>query len=74
MIVFHLRKGETFIPLIRLLKITGIADTGAHAQHLVTEGKVLRNGEIELRKRAKITIGEFIEVNGETIEVADAKI
>lgn len=73
MIVFHLRKGETFIPLIQLLKITGIAETGAHAQHLVTEGKVLRNGETEYRKRAKIINGERIEVNGETIEVAEAE-
>lgn len=71
MIVFHLREGETFIPLIQLLKITGIAESGAQAQRLVEENKVLRNGEKEFRKRAKITVGERIEAEGKIIEVAE---
>lgn len=54
-------KGE-FIELIQLLKATGLAETGGHAKSLVDEGLVLRNGEIELRKRAKLVTGDVIEI------------
>ena len=57
---FALRDNDTFIPLIALLKATGVVDTGSEAQEVVTAGMVLRNGEVETRKRAKITAGEVI--------------
>ena len=57
---FALRDDETFIPLIALLKATNVVDTGAEAQEVVSAGMVLRNGEVEYRKRAKITAGEII--------------
>jgi ribosome-associated protein len=59
-IQFALRDNETFIPLIALLKATGVVDSGSEAQEVVTAGLVLRNGEVETRKRAKITAGEVI--------------
>lgn len=59
-ICFALREEDTFIPLIALLKATGVVDTGSEAQEVVTAGMVLRNGEVETRKRAKITPGEVI--------------
>ena len=57
---FTLREGEDFIPLIGLLKACDLVYSGAEAQEVVTEGMVLRNGEVETRKRAKITPGEVI--------------
>ena len=65
MITFKI-KGE-YIELIALLKATGIAETGGHAKHLVDEGEVQRNGEMETRKRAKLIPGDVIEVLGNTI-------
>lgn len=59
-IQFTLREGETFIPLIQLLKATDIVYSGSEAQEIVVDGLVRRNGKIELRKRAKITAGEKI--------------
>ena len=59
-IQFTLRDDETFIPLIALLKATGVVESGSEAQEVVTAGMVLRNGEVETRKRAKITPGEVI--------------
>lgn len=59
-IVFPLREGEDFIPLISLLKATDMVYSGSEAQEAVTAGMVLRNGEVEYRKRAKITAGEII--------------
>lgn len=60
---------EEYIELIRLLKITRIAESGGMAKILVENGEVRRNGETEYRKRAKIIKGETIEVLGETILV-----
>lgn len=58
---------EEYIELIKLLKVLQIAESGAMAKILVDNGEVLRNGQIETRKRAKIRKGETIEVLGETI-------
>ena len=59
-IEFMLREGEDYIPLISLLKATDVVYSGAEAQEVVSAGMVLRNGEVETRKRAKITPGEVI--------------
>ena len=56
-----------YIELIQLLKATGIAQTGGHAKIIVEDGMVRRNGDIELRKRAKLVCGDHIEVNGKKI-------
>ena len=68
-ISFALREDETYIPLIALLKATGVVDTGSEAQEVVTAGMVLRNGEVETRKRAKITAGEVIAFQNDEISV-----
>lgn len=54
-----------FIELLGLLKATGIAQTGGHAKIIVNDEEVMRNGELELRKRAKLIAGDVIEVGGE---------
>jgi ribosome-associated protein len=59
-----------YIELLQLLKATGIAQTGGHAKIIVAEGEVIRDGEVELRKRAKIRKGDALTVGGEvTIKV-----
>lgn len=60
---------EEYIELFKLLKVMGVAESGAQAKMLIEEGAVKRNGEVETRKRAKIVLGEKIEVGGELIEV-----
>ena len=52
-----------YIELMALLKAVGIAQTGGHAKIIVDEGNVLRNGEVELRRRAKCRKGDEIQVN-----------
>ena len=52
-----------YIELIGLLKAMGIAETGGHAKAIVEEGLIIRNGEVELRKRAKLIIGDLIEID-----------
>lgn len=63
---------DDYIELFKLLKVTGVAESGAQAKMLIDEGEVKRNGEVELRKRAKIALGETIEVDEEVIEVIQA--
>ena len=54
-----------YIELIQLLKATGVAQTGGHAKMIVDEEEVVRNGEIETRRRAKIVVGDVIVIGGE---------
>jgi ribosome-associated protein len=51
-----------YIELIGLLKALGIAETGGHAKAIVEEGLIIRNGDVELRKRAKLIAGDVIEL------------
>jgi len=60
---FELR-GE-YIELIGLLKATGVAQTGGHAKMIVEDEEVFRNGELETRKRAKLIVGDVIELGDE---------
>ncbi len=53
-----------YIELIKLLKAVHITVSGAEAKQMVDSGAVLRNGEVESRKRAKIISGEIIIVDG----------
>lgn len=67
MVEFQL-KGE-FIALCDLLKIEGIAGSGGQGKAFVAEGLVRVDGEIELRKTAKIRAGQVVECMGQTIKV-----
>lgn len=68
-------KKETFtivgdyIELMALLKAIGLAETGGHAKFIVDEGEVLRNGEVEFRRRAKLIKGDQIEIAGRKISL-----
>ncbi len=68
-------KKETFtiegdyIELMALLKAIGLAETGGHAKFIVDEGEVLRNGEVEFRRRAKLIKGDQLEVAGRKISL-----
>lgn len=70
-----LRMNKTFriegdyIELIQLLKVLGIAQTGGHAKMIVDEGDVIRNGEVEMRKRAKLIPGDQILIGDIEIEL-----
>lgn len=58
-----------YIELIGLLKAMGIAETGGQAKAIVEEGLVLRNGQQELRKRAKLVPGDLIQIEAIQIQL-----
>jgi ribosome-associated protein len=51
-----------YIELMALLKALGIAETGGHAKHIVDAGEVIRNGQVENRRRAKLIPGDLIQI------------
>jgi ribosome-associated protein len=54
--------GEEYIELIKLLKVMRVSESGGQAKVMVEDGIVLRNGEPEFRKRAKLRAGDVIKV------------
>lgn len=58
-----------YIALCDLLKLAGLTESGGQAKAVIAEGQVLRNGEVETRKTAKIRGGEVIEFAGAVLEV-----
>ena len=64
------RLEDEYIELYKLMKLLDLVDSGAQAKLLVAEGYVLRNGEVETRKRAKIIKGDVLIIGDDvTIEV-----
>ena len=60
---------DDYIELIKLLKVTGLCDSGGMAKVVTSEGNVKVDGVVELRKRCKIRKGQTIEFEGNVIEV-----
>ena len=60
---------DEYIELFKLIKVLDLVDSGAEAKMIVSDGHVQRNGEIELRKRAKIRRGDAIKITDINIEI-----
>lgn len=53
------------VELYKLLKFESIVSSGGEAKHVISEGYVTVNNELETRKRKKMVSGDVIEFNGE---------
>lgn len=62
-------KGE-YIELIKLLKAIGMAEHGAAAKQMVSDGVVYLNNQKESRFRAKLRRADVITVNNQKITIA----
>ncbi len=60
---------EEYIELYKLIKLLDLVDSGAEAKMIVAGAHVVRNGEIEMRKRAKIRPGDKLVIGDVTIEI-----
>jgi len=58
-----------YIELYKLLKILDLVDSGGEAKMIISQGHVVRNGEVETRKRAKIESGDVLQISDVIIEV-----
>lgn len=60
-----------FIELNKLLKLLGIAETGGHANTMISEGEVLFNDLAEFQKRKKIRLNDIVKVGDFAVKVVD---
>lgn len=61
-------RGE-YIQLDQLLKATGLVGTGGEAHAAVDAGRVRVDGLVESRKRAKLRPGQWVDFDGERVEL-----
>ena len=57
------------VELNQLLKLVGLADSGGQGKALVASGEVTVDGEVELRKTAKIRAGQVVRIGDAEIRV-----
>lgn len=58
---FEITKGD-YIELMQLLKVLKLAYSGGEAKLMIEDEMVKLNGQVELRKRAKLRSGDIVEV------------
>ncbi|MBN2702783.1 MAG: RNA-binding S4 domain-containing protein [Pontiellaceae bacterium] len=58
-----------YIELCSLLKAANLVMSGGEGKEVVAQGRVTVDGELELRKRCKIRVGQVVEFEGNTISV-----
>lgn len=58
-----------FVELNQLLKLAGVVDSGGAGKHLVAEGLVRVDGQVELRKTCKVRGGQTVSVGDVEIKV-----
>lgn len=57
--------------LDQFLKLCGVAETGGQAKLLIQGGEILLNGEVETRRRKKLSISDVIEVDDLVLPVGE---
>ena len=63
---------ELPIELYQVLKLEGLVQSGGEAKHVISDGHVKVNGDIETRKRKKIIAGDSIEFADTIIKVTSS--
>lgn len=58
------------IRLGQLLKLAGLADSGAEAKELLAAGAVSVNGEPEARRGRQLRRGDVVQAAGEQLRIA----
>ena len=58
-----LNVGDRAINLTQVLKLANWVMHGGEAKALISEGMVRVNGEVELRKRRKMALGDRVEMD-----------
>ena len=57
------------IQLDQFLKLNNIVSSGGEAKHLIQDGGVTVNGEVETRRGRKLKAGDVVKVGTETLTV-----
>lgn len=60
---------DEYIELNKLLKFTGVCDTGGDAKMSIDQGLVKYNNQVETQRRKKVRKGDIIQFQQYQIEV-----
>lgn len=60
----NLSVGDREINLTQVLKRANWVENGGQAKSLIADGMVRVNGEVELRKRRQMAVGDTVELEG----------
>ena len=66
-----LRIHTEYIKLDALLKFAGLCETGGEAKELIQGGQVKVNGEVCTMRGKKCRAGDTVELDGQTVQVAE---
>jgi ribosome-associated protein len=58
-----------YIELDKLLKAMGLVESGGRARVLIAAGEVRVDGQVEVRKTAKIRAGQVVGFEGQQVRV-----
>ena len=58
-----------YIELDKLLKAMGLVESGGRARMLIAAGEVQVDGQVELRKTAKMRAGQVVSFGGQQVKV-----
>ena len=64
---------DDYIPLNKLLKASGLCQSGGTAKFAIESGAVQVDGKVEYRKRRKIRNGQKVKFEDTSIEVIQFK-
>ena len=67
--VYKIKLRDDYIKLGQALKAAGMVDSGVEAKYDIQDGMVKVNGETETRRGRKLTSGDIVEFNGNTIKI-----
>ena len=62
-------EAQATIQLDQFMKVTGMVGTGGQAKVLIQSGQVLLNGQVETRRKKKLTSGDSVTYGGRTLVV-----
>ncbi len=57
------------VELYKILKFENLVMSGGEAKHVIAQGMVTLNGQVETRKRKKIVAGDMIVFGHETLKI-----
>lgn len=59
------------VELYKLLKFESLVGSGGQAKHVIAEGYVVVNDELETRKRRKLVAGDVVQFNGNVLRLTE---
>jgi len=70
----HFEISDDYIELNKLLKASGLCETGGQTKAIIEDGLVIVDEEVETRKRRKIKNGMIVKYNNQSLLIVVKKL